>query len=84
MTDIAAKSVQVPALVYVRSNGRVWPQIWHEPVIDLDGYWRGRIVAVHPLRDVDFTKLRGPWVRALINLFPPPAEPKPASKIKVS
>jgi hypothetical protein len=46
---IAAQSIATPALVYVRTNGCVSPQVWHEPMTDIGGYWAGRIVAAYPL-----------------------------------
>lgn len=71
---IEASSVQTPALVYVRSPRGPWPQVWWTPVTDIDGHWRDRVVAAHPLSDFDLAMLnRGAEIAMLTRLFPPPA-----------
>ncbi|MGH6683735.1 MAG: hypothetical protein ACRECA_07395 [Pseudolabrys sp.] len=75
MTDIRAAAVDPPALVYVISNGQIWPQLWFEPVEDHVGYWRGRIAAWHRLRGSLAERLIAARnFDALTILFPPPIE----------
>jgi hypothetical protein len=72
MTDITARQVQTPALVYVRSlRGKPSPQVWWEPAGDIDGYWRGRIPAWH-LLDVGTAGLP---LAVLQQIYPAPAMP---------
>lgn len=66
---IAASSVITPALVYVRTNGRVSPQVWHEPSTDIAGFYRGRIVAATKISPA----LAHLPFDVLTNTIPPPA-----------
>lgn len=63
-----ASSIKVPALVYVRTHGRIEPQIWRNAIPDVDNYWTGRIVAWHPLAG----GFDGLPISDLVKLFPPP------------
>lgn len=66
---IDAASIVAPALVYVRTNGRVAAQVWREPMTDLGGHFRDRIVAAHPLP----ADQAGLAIRTLKQIYPPPA-----------
>ena len=66
---IDAASIVAPALVYVRTNGRINAEVWREALLDLAGYYKGRIVAAHPL-PADQAMLS---IKTLKQIYPPPA-----------
>lgn len=75
---INAESIQVPALVYVRTPAGPRPQIWRERQGDLDRYWKGRIVAWRPIVAHDI-----PSIDYCVDFFPPPASPPTGPKFKL-
>jgi hypothetical protein len=71
MSDILAREVVPPALVYLRGLRGAEPQKWWQPVADHAGYWQGRILAWHVL-DGETAAL--PF-HVLAKMFPPPVAP---------
>jgi hypothetical protein len=72
MTDIHARAVVTPALVYLRGLKGPEPQIWWRPVPDHDGHFRHRILAWHRL---DGETAGIPMAVLTKRIFPPPAMP---------
>lgn len=75
MTAIRAAEVQTPALVYLRGmKGVAETQIWWQPMMDIEGHFRGRILAWHKL---DGEEAGLPFL-VLKKIYPPPAMPAAA------